>query len=576
MDEIIGSELGGCRVLERLGGGGMGTVYKAHHLRLDRDVALKVLAPDLAADPGFVVAFEREARSAARLEHPRIVQVYDAGAQDELHYILMQLIDGETALDRVAREGRLNPLDALRIIKAACEGLGVAHKQGIVHRDVKPGNILLGKDGTIRLSDFGLAMRVSDPGGSGEIRIIGTAQYLAPELGWGGEAEARSDIYSMGATYFCLLAGEPPFQGETDADTVAMHMNDPIPDVREFNPDVSAMAAGVIAKMMAKDKERRYASVPALLSDLNSPGMIMDQGESLSGMNMLDLGVRPGARSKERPSPAAQAAAAPPAPKAPAPQVRFIPSPRGPSLKTSGALALFAAAAGLCYAAAYAKLWPLLLGAAGLWMGAWWLTRFDTEDPGIVFLGLGAAALVLAGFLRIEPSQLFLEGGRIHLLPLAVALCSVSIALLSRLEKKKPEIAAAAVAAFAMIPAAYFFALPRAVSPAPSAETPLLAAAVLCALAAVCAAYFLGRRDAGLVLPFPLLILGASCAYLAGALRRLGPSQAWTAAFDAPFSDFPARFLREGGALPLGALLYATGLIILYRPRRKKPEGDLS
>ncbi|MEK7744892.1 MAG: protein kinase, partial [Elusimicrobiota bacterium] len=223
MDEIIGSELGGCRVLERLGGGGMGTVYKAHHLRLDRDVALKVLAPDLAADPGFVVAFEREARSAARLEHPRIVQVYDAGAQDELHYILMQLIDGETALDRVAREGRLNPLDALRIIKAACEGLGVAHKQGIVHRDVKPGNILLGKDGTIRLSDFGLAMRVSDPGGSGEIRIIGTAQYLAPELGWGGEAEARSDIYSMGATYFCLLAGEPPFQGETDADTVAMH-----------------------------------------------------------------------------------------------------------------------------------------------------------------------------------------------------------------------------------------------------------------------------------------------------------------------------------------------------------------
>ncbi|MEK9145134.1 MAG: serine/threonine-protein kinase, partial [Elusimicrobiota bacterium] len=222
-----------------------------------------------------------------RLEHPRIVQVYDAGAQDELHYILMQLIDGETALDRVAREGRLNPLDALRIIKAACEGLGVAHKQGIVHRDVKPGNILLGKDGTIRLSDFGLAMRVSDPGGSGEIRIIGTAQYLAPELGWGGEAEARSDIYSMGATYFCLLAGEPPFQGETDADTVAMHINDPIPDVREFNPDVSAMAAGVIAKMMAKDKEQRYASVPALLSDLNSPGMIMDQGESLSGMNVL-------------------------------------------------------------------------------------------------------------------------------------------------------------------------------------------------------------------------------------------------------------------------------------------------
>ncbi|MEK9145133.1 MAG: hypothetical protein AAB339_05945, partial [Elusimicrobiota bacterium] len=178
-------------------------------------------------------------------------------------------------------------------------------------------------------------------------------------------------------------------------------------------------------------------------------------------------GVRPGARPKPRPSPAAQAAAAPPAPKAPAPQVRFIPSPRGPSLKTSGALALFTAAAGLCYAAAYAKLWPLLAASAALWAGAWWLTRFDTEDPGIVFLGLGAAALVLAGFLRIEPSQLFLEGGRLHLLPLAVAFCSVSIALLSRLEKKKPEIAAAAVAAFAMIPAAYFFALPRAVSPAP-------------------------------------------------------------------------------------------------------------
>ena len=125
-----------------------------------------------------------------------------------------------------------------------------------------------------------------------------------------------------------------------------------------------------------------------------------------------------------------------------------------------------------------------------------------------------------------------------------------------------------------MIPAAYFFALPRAAAQAPPSEGILLAAAVLCALAAVCAAYFLGSRDAGLVLPFPLLILCALCAYLAGALRHIRPSQAWTASFDAPFSDLPARFLREGGALPLGALLYATGLFIIYRPRRKKSEGD--
>ena len=201
---LIGKTISHYTILEQIGQGGMGVVYLAHHLRLDRPVALKVLAPELAAKADFMAAFEREARAAARLEHPRIVQVYDANRDQGRNFIIMQFVDGETLLARLQREGRMNPMDALRVLKAALEGLDEAHRHGIIHRDIKPGNILLGKDGTIRLSDFGLAFAIKDPSIEPGQELLGTAEYMAPELGWGGKADhaSKTTDYNMAFAWY--------------------------------------------------------------------------------------------------------------------------------------------------------------------------------------------------------------------------------------------------------------------------------------------------------------------------------------------------------------------------------------
>ncbi|MFA6093372.1 MAG: serine/threonine-protein kinase [Elusimicrobiota bacterium] len=292
-DILEGSELGGCRIERFLARGGMGEVYQALHLRLDRVVALKLLSPELAARKEVVEAFTREARAAARLEHPRIVQVYDAGFDKGRHFIILQFVDGETLQERIRRVGRISPVESLRILSPVLEALQEAHGQGIVHRDVKPGNILLGKDGTIRLSDFGLALRPSDrkdgqPGGVG-----GTPEYMAPELGWGTPADSRSDLYALGATWFHMLAGHPPFEGKTAEDTLTMHVQEPLPDIRKINPDVSDGIAEAISRMMAKSREERCASAGEVLADLRSPALFRDETPGmLADERMLDLGTK--------------------------------------------------------------------------------------------------------------------------------------------------------------------------------------------------------------------------------------------------------------------------------------------
>ncbi|MEE8424770.1 MAG: serine/threonine-protein kinase, partial [Elusimicrobiota bacterium] len=177
-EELIGKEIGGCKIIKKLGEGGMGVAYSAHHGRLDRAVVVKFLDPEVAKDPKQIEGCLAEARAAARLEHPRIVQVYDQGSQDNIHFIVMQLVDGETAEDLLVREGKLEPIKAVQIIRAALEGLVEAHKAGIVHRDIKPSNILLGKDGSIRLSDFGLALKMTKEG-KAKGQIIGTPLYMS-------------------------------------------------------------------------------------------------------------------------------------------------------------------------------------------------------------------------------------------------------------------------------------------------------------------------------------------------------------------------------------------------------------
>ncbi len=289
---LEGKEIGGCKIIKKLGEGGMGVAYQAHHTRLDRAVVLKILLPDWAKDPEQAKAFLLEAQAAARLEHPRIVQVYDQGSQGGLHYITMQFVDGETLEDLMARQKQIPSLKAISIIKAALEGLGEAHRHGIVHRDVKPSNILLGKDGSIRLSDFGLALKMTK-GKAQDTKIIGTPLYMSPEQIWGIEMDGRSDIYSMGATLYHMLAGKPPFDGATATDIVSAHVNNPAPDIRQAASGISKAMAELLLNMMAKQPEDRPSSVEAVLAALNSPAMVMADA-AVEGESMIDLGIKVG------------------------------------------------------------------------------------------------------------------------------------------------------------------------------------------------------------------------------------------------------------------------------------------
>jgi serine/threonine protein kinase len=298
-DPLIGKEMGGCKILKKLGEGGMGWAYQAHHTRLDRDVVLKILLPDLAKDPEQAQAFLREAQAAARMEHPRIVQVYDQGSAEGMHYIIMQFVDGETLEDMMQREGAMPAIKALAIIKAALEGLREAHKHGIVHRDVKPSNIFMSKDGAIRLADFGLALKMQK-GKASDTRVIGTPLYMSPEQIWGGEMDGRSDIYSMGATLYHMLAGVPPYEAPSPTDIVSMHVNNPAPDIRRTNSDISKALAELILGMMAKKADARPSTVDEVLNELASPAMVLETA-SVEGEQMIDLGPEVGERRRTMP-----------------------------------------------------------------------------------------------------------------------------------------------------------------------------------------------------------------------------------------------------------------------------------
>ena len=222
--------IGGFELLGRLGRGGMGTVLKARQVSMDRVVALKILSQKLARDEKFVKRFLREARSAARLRHPNIVQAYDAGLADGCYFFAMEYVDGE-GLDAVLRrEGPLDPGRALGIMEQVASALAAAHEAGIVHRDVKPSNIMIDTEGEARVTDFGLAKRTEgDITITADGKALGTPAYAAPEMARGKGADPRSDLYSLGATFFHVLAGRPPFQGKNFSEVVVKHVTEPPP-----------------------------------------------------------------------------------------------------------------------------------------------------------------------------------------------------------------------------------------------------------------------------------------------------------------------------------------------------------
>ena len=267
--EAIPERFGAYRVLELLGTGGMGRVYRAVDEALQREVALKTLLPALAADAEFVARFTREARAAASLNHPNITQVYATGQEGAIPYFAMELIRGRS-LEAVARQvGALEPTVAAGYIMQAATGLRHAAQKGLIHRDIKPSNLMLTEDGQVKVTDFGLAKAAraeTHLTATGE--VLGSPGYISPEQAQGQPLDARSDIYSLGATFFHLITGRLPFQAPTAVAMILKHMNEPLRSPRALNAAIPFPIAAIIQRMMAKNSAERFQDYDALLREL--------------------------------------------------------------------------------------------------------------------------------------------------------------------------------------------------------------------------------------------------------------------------------------------------------------------
>jgi len=276
-DPLIGKQIAHYKILALVGEGGMASVYKARNLRLNKIVALKILPQSFVREnPAFADRFIREARSAAQLEHPNVVSVYFVGMEEGHYFIEMQFVDGPTVREIIRSQGKMDIAEATRIIIEAAKALAAAHEKGIIHRDVKPDNIMLSKDGSVKVADFGLAKLIDAEGEQfAQGRVIGTPFYMSPEQCQGKTTDARSDIYSLGATYFHMLAGRPPFTGEDKAAIIRKHVNDPLPSIRSLREDVPQEVENIINKMMAKNPDERYQNCAELIEDLQKVAATM-------------------------------------------------------------------------------------------------------------------------------------------------------------------------------------------------------------------------------------------------------------------------------------------------------------
>ncbi|WP_415971805.1 Stk1 family PASTA domain-containing Ser/Thr kinase [Rhodococcus sp. 077-4] len=259
---------------EILGFGGMSEVHLARDTRLDRDVAIKVLRADLARDPTFYLRFRREAQNAAALNHPAIVAVYDTGeAETEagpLPFIVMEYVDGDTLRDIVRGEGPMAPRRAMEVIADVCAALDFSHRNGIVHRDVKPANIMINNAGAVKVMDFGIARAIADSSSpmTQTAAVIGTAQYLSPEQARGEQVDARSDVYSLGCVLFEILTGEPPFKGDSPVAVAYQHVREDPQLPSLVNDSVPRELDSIILKAMAKNPANRYQSAAEMRTDL--------------------------------------------------------------------------------------------------------------------------------------------------------------------------------------------------------------------------------------------------------------------------------------------------------------------
>lgn len=280
-DPLTGRTLDGrYRIGPRIARGGMASVYEATDLRLDRTVAVKVMHPGLGDDDEFAARFVREARSAARLSHPNVVAVYDQGDDHGTVFLSMELVDGITLRDVIRKESPMSPARALALIEPALSALAAAHRAGLIHRDVKPENVLIADDGRVKVADFGLARAVSadtQHTATGGV-LIGTVSYLAPELVVDGRADARADVYAAGVVLFELLTGVKPHEGESPIQVAYKHVHEDVPAPSTLVPGIPAYVDALVARATARDRSARPADAGVLLHQLHRVSHALAEG----------------------------------------------------------------------------------------------------------------------------------------------------------------------------------------------------------------------------------------------------------------------------------------------------------
>ena len=262
-------------ILERIGTGGMSDVYKAKDHKLNRHVAVKVLKQEFSENTNFVSKFRVEAQAAASLMHPNIVNVYDVGEDNGVYYIVMELVEGITLKKYIERKARLSVREAVSIAIQACMGIEAAHNNHIIHRDIKPQNIIISKDGKVKVTDFGIAKAATS--NTITSNVMGSVHYTSPEQARGGYSDEKSDIYSMGITLFEMLTGRVPFNGETTVAIAIKHIQEPMPSPREFVPEIPVSVEQIVLKCTQKSPDRRYHTMEALIEDLKKALMSPDE-----------------------------------------------------------------------------------------------------------------------------------------------------------------------------------------------------------------------------------------------------------------------------------------------------------
>ena len=289
---------------ERIAVGGMGEVYLATDDRLGRRVAVKVLSPAFAESPDFIERFRREALTAARLSHPNIAQVYDYGVDGASHFIVMEYAEGSDLAHLIREHGRLTPSDAVRVAEQVCAALATAHRSGVVHRDVKPGNVIVRPDGTVKVTDFGIARALGQASLTDTGTVMGTAAYVAPEQARGEATTPSSDLYSLGILLFQMLTGAVPFEGDTPVAVAIRHLDEPVPLPSSRVADLPANLDEVVARATAKSPADRFPDADAMAAALRVHEPLADAATralpSGDATALLDLGAAAAAEAATR------------------------------------------------------------------------------------------------------------------------------------------------------------------------------------------------------------------------------------------------------------------------------------